>query len=235
MSLLELEHVAKRHREGSRERIVLGDVSLHVRSTELVMIWGARRSDLTTLLRVAAGIESPDEGIVRFDGRDLAKHVEHTLGSGIGYVQKALRSGEEPDVLQQVAAPLLARGTAVDISHSRAREALARIAAERLAAMRAGELGPGERVRVALARTLSLSPRLVIIDEPVGAVELGERDLILECLRRLAGEGLAVLASTGEPAELAGAHRALTLSEGELRGESVPDLATVVALRRAGA
>lgn len=235
MSLLELEHVAKRYREASRERIVLRDVSLHVRAGELVMVCGARRSGLSTLLRIAAGIQSPDHGCVRFDGRDLSDEAERALGEGVGYVQKALRAGEEQDVLEQVAAPLLARGVQVDLARARAREALARSAAERCAEMRVGELGAGERVRVALARALSLAPALVIVDQPVGAVELSERDPILERLRALAGEGVAVLASTGEPAELAGAHRALLLGEGELRGENVPELAPVVALRRASA
>jgi ABC-type sugar transport system ATPase subunit len=234
VSLLELEHVAKRFREGPRERIVLADVSLHARAGELVMVWGARRSGLTTLLRVAAGIESPDEGTVRFEGGDLVEHAERTLGEGIGYVHKSLRAGEEPDVLEQVCAPLLARGVDVAQARRRAREALARAGAERCAAMRVSELGAGETVRVALARTLALSPALVIVDEPVGAVELSERDEILGRLRALAGEGVAVLASTGEPSELAGAHRALTLSEGRLRGESVPELAPVLPLRRAG-
>lgn len=234
MSLLELEHVAKRYREGPRERIVLADVSLHTRAGELVIVWGARRSGLTTLLRIAAGIESPDAGTVRFEGRDLAEHAERTLGEGIGYVHKSLRAVEGQDVLEQVCAPLLARGTDVAQARQRAREALARSGAERCAAMRVGELGAGERLRVALARTLALSPALVIVDEPVGAVELSERDEILERLRALAGAGVAVLASTGEPSELAGAHRALTLSEGQLRGESVPELAPVVPLRCAG-
>jgi len=234
MSLLELEHVAKRYREGSRERIVLADVSLHTRAGELVTVWGARRSGLTTLLRIAAGIESPDAGTVRFEGRDLAEHAERTLGEGIGYVHKSLRAVEGQDVLEQVCAPLLARGIDVAQARQRAREALARSGAEHCAAMRVSELGAGERLRVALARTLALSPALVIVDEPVGAVELSERDEILERLRALAGAGVAVLASTGEPSELAGAHRALTLSEGQLRGESVPELAPVVPLRRAG-
>jgi ABC-type lipoprotein export system ATPase subunit len=235
VSLLELEHVAKRYREGPRERIVLADVALHVRAGEFVMVWGARRSGLTTLLRIASGIESPDEGIVRFEGRDLSEHAERTLGEGIGYLQKSLRAREEQDVLGQVGAPLLARGVDVTQARTRAREALARAGAERCAAMRVGELGAGEGVRVALARALALSPALVIADTPVGAVELCERDGILERLRALAADGVAVLASTGEPSELAGAHRALTLSAGELRGESVPELAPVVALRRAGA
>jgi ABC-type Mn2+/Zn2+ transport system ATPase subunit len=53
-------------------------------------------------------------------------------------------------------------------------------------------------VRVGLARTLALEPRMIVIDEPVKGVELGERDAILGLLRSLAGEGLTVLASTGE-------------------------------------
>jgi ABC-type sugar transport system ATPase subunit len=71
-----------------------------------------------------------------------------------------------------------------------------------------------------------------VIDEPAAGVELSERDGVLAQLRMLAGEGTAVLACTGEPSELAGAQRALTLSEGRLRGPAVPELARVVSLRR---
>jgi ABC-type lipoprotein export system ATPase subunit len=232
MSLLTLEHVSKRYREGPRERIVLHDVTLQVHPGELVVVWGPRRSGRTTLLRLAAGIEPPDSGSVRFQGGDLADGGERTLGAGIGYVQKTLRAGEDQRVLEQVAVPLLARGVDVEQARERARHALARAGAERCTAMRVDELGAGEMVRVALARTLALSPPLVVIDEPVATVELGERDAILALLRELAAAGVAVLASTGEPGELAGADRALTLSDGTLRGPDAPQLAPVVALRR---
>jgi putative ABC transport system ATP-binding protein len=234
MSLLELEHVSKHYREGQRERTVLRDVSLSVEPGELVMVYGLRRSGRTTLLRIAAGIEQPDGGTVRFADQDLAQHRERALGEGIGYVQKTLRGGEEQGVLEQVAAPLLARGVGVSNARERARLALARAGGERCAALCVAELGAGEAVRVALARTLALSPALLVIDEPAATVELGERDEILTLLRRLSVEGAAVVASTGEAVELAGAHRALTLGEGELRGQSAPELAPVVALRRRG-
>ncbi len=154
------------------------------------------------------------------------------LGEGIGYVAKRLRAGEEQDVLAQVAAPLLARGATIARAREQARSALARAGAERAAQALLSELSAGETLRVALARTLILSPALVVIDEPVAAVELAERDGILAQLRTLAGEGTAVLASTAEPSELAGAHRALTLADGRLRGPAAPELAPVVALRR---
>jgi ABC-type lipoprotein export system ATPase subunit len=234
MSLLGLERISKRYREGARERIVLREVSLDVEPGELVMVFGLRRSGRTTLLRIAAGIEAPDDGAVRFAGRDLAEHGEGILGEGIGYVQKTLRASEEQGVLEQVAAPLLARGAGIERARESAREALARAGGESCAAMRVGELGAGETLRVALARTLALSPSLVVIDEPAASVELGERDAILAQLRKLAAGGVAVIASTGEAVELAGAHRALTLGEGELRGQITRGLAPVVALRRHG-
>jgi ABC-type lipoprotein export system ATPase subunit len=234
VSLLALEHVDKRYRSGQRERVALADVSLELQPGELVVALGPRRSGRTTLLRVAAGIELPDDGTVSFRGRELATYADGALGNGIGYVQKAVRAGEEQGVLEQVAAPLLARGLTVGAAHSRGRAAPARSAAGHCAAARIAELSTGETIRVAIARTLALSPELLVIDEPAAGVELSARDEILALLRTLAGDGLAVLASTGEPTELAGAHRALTLSDGELRGPSVPQLASVVALRRPG-
>jgi ABC-type lipoprotein export system ATPase subunit len=234
MSLLSLENVSKRHRGGGREHIVLNEVSLELRPGELVAVWGLRRSGRTTLLRIAAGLEAADGGSVRFAGRELSTDYERTLGEGIGYVRKGLSGREEQGVLEQVAAPLLARGLSVGQAHERARNALTRAQAQALTQARISELGAGETVRVAIARTLALSPTLLVVDEPAGAVELGERDGILSLLRALAGEGIAVLASTGEASELAGAHRALTLGEGQLRGPSTPELAPVVALRRRG-
>ena len=234
MTLLELDAVSKRYREGQREHVILKDVSLELDAGELVVIWGMRRSGRTTLLRVAAGIETPDSGSVHFAGRNLAHHSESTLGAGIGYVQKTVRGNEEQGVLEQITAPLLSHGVPLKRAREQARDALARAGAERCAAMRVCELGAGETIRVALARTLSLSPVVLVVDEPVTAVDLGERDEILALLRSLAADGLAVLSSSTEPTELAGAHRALTLSDGKLRGPRTRELAPVVALRRPG-
>jgi ABC-type lipoprotein export system ATPase subunit len=231
MSLLELEHVSKRYRQGQRERIVLDDVTLETRDGELVVIYGERRSGRTTLLRLAAGIETPDMGSVRFQGSELGQRRERVLGQGIGYVAKALRGSEEQGVLEQVAAPLLAHGMPVSNARDTARHALARAGAQDCMAAVVGELSAGESMRVCLARALALSPALVVIDEPADAISLSERDGILAQLRTLAGEGTAVLASTGEPSELAGAHRALTLSDGRLHGPAMAELAPVVALR----
>jgi ABC-type multidrug transport system ATPase subunit len=230
MSLLTLERVGKRYRRGMRERIALREITLEVDRGEYVVVWGLRGSGRSTLLRIAAGIETPDEGLVRFAGRDLTGHGTEILGEGIGYCQQTFRPGEGR-VLEALTVTLLARGIAPGRARTRAQAALERTNVAECARLTPEELGSGEAVRVALARTLAGEPQLVVIDEPTSGVELAERDGILALLRSLADEGIAVLASTGESAGLSGADRTLALGEGELRGSLVPKLAQVVELR----
>lgn len=232
MSLLELQRVAKRYRDGQLERVVLREVSTQIDGGELAMVWGLRGCGRSTLLRVAAGIEAPDDGVVRFDGRDLARHGDEVLGAGIGYCQKLVR-GSQP-VLEVVMMPLLAAGASPARARLRAREALERTGAAGCAALRTAALDTSEIVRVALARVLARDPRLVVIDDPIQGVDLLERDGILVLLRALADDGIAVLASTGDATGLAGADRTLTLSDGELRGPPC-ELAPVLPLRRPAA
>ena len=232
MSLLVLKEVSKRYGEGARERLVLRGVSLELAAGELAVVWGLRRSGRSTLLRVAAGIEAPDAGVVRFEGRDLAHDGERVLGAGIGYCQRTSRPAEGQTVLDEVMIALLARGVSRAAARTRARVALERTGSEACAQMRLGELDCGEAIRVALARTLALGPRLLVIDEPLKGVDLLERDGFLLLLRSLAADGIAVLASVGESTGLSGADRTFALGDGELRAGPTPELAPVLALRR---
>jgi len=231
MILLELEHVSKRYRHGLRERVALRDVSLELYPGELVAVWGLRRSGRSTLLRIAAGIEAPDKGVVRFAGRDLADGGGNVLGSGIGYCPKAFRPAEGRTIIEEVVVGLLACGVSQSVAQARARSALERAGAERCAALEPSGLDSAEAIRVAIARALVFQPRLLVIDEPTKGVDLLARDGILLLLRSLADEGIAVLTSTGETTGLSGADRALSLGDGELRGSLAPELAPVVPLR----
>jgi ABC-type multidrug transport system ATPase subunit len=233
MTLLALDCVGKHHRDGPRDRVVLRDASMELDAGELGVVWGQRRSGRSTLLRVAAGIELADSGTVRFDGRDLAAQRHGLLGDEIGYCQKTLGYDLGLAVLEVVAVALLARGVAQDEARERARAAMERVGAASCSAMAPVELDCAEAVRVELARALALQPRLLVVDEPTKGVEMLERDEILLLLRSLADEGIAVLASTGESTALAGADRALTLDEGQLRSTAAPELAEVLPLRRA--
>jgi energy-coupling factor transporter ATP-binding protein EcfA2 len=232
MSLLALERVTRRMRQGAHERVVLREVSLQLDRGELLAVWGARRSGRSTLLRIAAGIDPPDSGVVCFDGKPLHARGGEALGSGIGYCQRVLRGAESHEVLDELMLGQLALGVPRSAARTRACAALERAGAEHCAAHLMHELDGAESVRVAIARALALSPSLLVIDEPTKGVDLLERDRILALLRSLADEGVGALMSTGESTALAGADRALSLADGELRGSLQPELAPVVPLRR---
>jgi ABC-type cobalamin/Fe3+-siderophores transport system ATPase subunit len=231
MSLLTLQRVSKRVGDGARSRTVLRDVSLALEGGEYTVVWGMRGSGRSTLLRVAAGVEAPDRGVVCFDGRELGGSGQE-LGEGIGYCHERFAPGEGRGVLDQVTMGLLARGVPHGDARASAGAAIERCGVADRARCALGELDRAERVRVALARALALSPRLLVIDEPTNGVELMQRDGVLLLLRSIADEGIAVLASAGEPTGLTGADRTLALSDGELHGELICELAPVVPLRR---
>jgi ABC-type multidrug transport system ATPase subunit len=226
MTLLELERVSKSFNRGGHERVALRDVSLKLDAGELVAVRGLRRSGRSTLLRVAAGVEMPDSGVVRLDGRDLADGGG-TLDPGIGFCRTSFHPTEGRLVIDQVMAGLLARGVPRTLARSQARAALRRTGAEESAARTPSDLNRGEAIRVAIARVLARRPRLLVIDEPTKGVDLLDRDPILLLLRSLADDGLAVFASAVDATCLSGADRALALGEGDLRGSVAPELAAV--------
>ncbi len=214
--------------------MALRNVSLEIEPGELVTVWGRRRSGRSTLLRIAAGVEFPDTGTVRFHGDDVTNNGREMLGSEIGFCRKSFSVNEGQFVLEHLLVGQLARGVPRPLANDRAWEALENTGVGSCAKRTPAELDAGEVVRVSIARALALQPKLLLIDEPTIGVDVLARDAILLLLRSLADGGMAVLTSTGETTGLAGA-RALQLSEGELHGRSTRDLAPVVPLRRLSA
>jgi putative ABC transport system ATP-binding protein len=231
MSLLRLERVSKRYRRGRREIVALDDVSLAIESGELVAIWGVPRSGRTTLLRIAAGLEQPDGGTVRFGGHALAAGHDDGLAPGIGYVQVDLAGVGGESILDHVAMPLLARGTAPEVARVRAMLQLERVGATGCARLQPRELEPTEHVRVAIAQALVAGPCLLLVDDPTRHVDLLEREAVLLLVRSIADGDVAVLMTTGEAMGVSGVDRALTISGGVLRAEAAAGGANVVALR----
>jgi ABC-type ATPase involved in cell division len=231
MSLLSIEHVTKRYRRGRLERVAVRDVSLDIEPGELVAVWGARFSGRSTLLRVAAGIESPEEGSVSFEGRDLARWRNRVLGRRIGYCHTSFSSVQRSLVVEHVAAGLLAQRVSPKQARRRGQEMLLRVGAERCAWLECHELDGAEVARVAIASALVTAPALLVIDEPTSGVDELARDPLLALLRSIANEGTAVLMSASDAQVLSGVDRAYTIDNGELRLQSPQ--ADVVPLRRA--
>lgn len=223
MTLLSLTQVIRRYGDGRREVAVLDRVSMEVDANDFVGVWGPRRSGKTTLLRVAAGIEVPDAGMVRFDGQILTR-------MGASERAKALRthgiahvSGDWHPQLNQLCIDCVALallGDRVSLREARplARRALERVGAGACAEEWTGRLSPGERMRVDLARGLVREPRLLLVDEPAVSPSPIECQELYGLLRSLAREdGLAVVLASEDLDALEGARRLMSISGGDLR------------------
>ncbi|HEX3517815.1 MAG TPA: ATP-binding cassette domain-containing protein [Solirubrobacteraceae bacterium] len=222
MSLLQLEGVSRRY----GGCLALDGVSLVLDPGELVTVLGQRRSGRSTLLRVAAGVETPDEGTVSFKGEPLTARSRVT-GIEIGFCRTSFRRTAGPTVLDQLLMGQFARKVPEADALARASRALERVDAGELRRVCPADLKADEVVRVAIARALTAEPDLLVIDEPTIGVDLFQRDSILDLLRSLADGGMSVLASTGEGPGLLGADRKLTVDKGRLRGELTPELTPV--------
>lgn len=233
-ALLELEGVSVRKgsvRKG-RQGFALRDISLSIEPGELVTVWGRRRSGRSTLLRVAAGLEPPHKGFVRFLGRDLTRYGTGRYGEGIRLCRKTFHPAAGRDVLAQLVNSQRLHGVASPLAHTRALEALKRTGATACVGWAPRALSGAEVARVAIARALTHRPRMLLIDEPTLGVDLLERDPILSLLRSIASGGVAVLTSAGETPCLSGSYRALAIDRGELCGQLAPtELAPVIPLR----
>jgi putative ABC transport system ATP-binding protein len=234
MSVLRLEGVSKRYRRGSRELVALRNISMEVQTGEVVCVSGGRGSGRTTLLRIAAGCERPDEGHVHFAEMELS-NTSDALRRQIAFCNLRFLPAHGRDACEHVAMPLRAIRVAHDEAGLRAYRALERVGAANLAFTAPHEWIPSEAVRVSLARAIVREPRLLILDEPTNGVDPVERDPLLSLIQQLAHDsGIATLLTAGDTASVTGADRVLRLSDGELLGRA-PRTADVVELRRPSA
>jgi ABC-type multidrug transport system ATPase subunit len=234
--LLAFEAVSKSYPDGVRDLVVLDRASFEVHAGVFVGVMGARRSGKSTLLRIAAGIEAPTAGTVRFEGRDLAGMSsvdrERLLRRGI-----ALMSVQDwspnPDerVIDHVALSLGSYGSAVRDARYRARRVLDRVGMGGCADDLVCSLSLGDRARVVLARTLVREPSLLLVDEPAVMPSLSERDEFCGLLRSLAAEqNVTLVVASEDMAPLHGASVLMSIGDGELC--STEEDATVVQLPR---
>jgi ABC-type Fe3+/spermidine/putrescine transport system ATPase subunit len=178
--LLEIAHIFKSY----PGLAVLHDLSLTtVGEGEIVCLLGPSGCGKSTLLRIVAGLEMPDAGQVVFDGRDLAGEPPHRRHFGLMFQDYALFPHK--DVAGNVAFGLrMARLPASEIG-ARVREMLARVGLSGYEQRRVTELSGGEQQRVALARSLAPGPRLLMFDEPLGALDRALREQLMNDLRAI--------------------------------------------------
>jgi ABC-type cobalamin/Fe3+-siderophores transport system ATPase subunit len=218
--LLRLSGVSKRYRRGSADLRVLHDVSLDVQAGEVVSVLGTRGQGKTTLLRIAAGMESADSGEVRFCGRDLAAlsdgELSRLLGGQIAWAGKS-GPGMAMRMLDYVAMPLLVgRGREHD-AYAGAREALERVGAVGCAEQQWESISDWERALIELAQGIAGEPALLLLDDLTDTLGIRETDELTALVRELSRSSrLGVLMSVSDGQATLWSDRIVTLSGGTL-------------------
>lgn len=223
---LELKGVGKHYGAAGAERVaILDDVSLQVARGESVAIVGPSGSGKTTLLNLMGALDRPDAGNVRLDGEDLARLDDAGLArvrnQSIGFVFQAHHLLPHLNLLENVLVPTLPLADAGMRAKApeRARELLRRVGLEHRLGHRPGQLSGGERQRAAVVRALINRPKLLLADEPTGALDpRSARDLghLLRELNREQGVTLVVVTHSMELAREMG--RVLQIVDGKLEG-----------------
>jgi thiamine transport system ATP-binding protein len=175
--LLDVSHVSKSY----PGLPVLDDISFTVGEGEIVCLLGPSGCGKTTLLRLIAGLETPDAGRVAFGGQDLAAVPVHRRNFGLMFQDYALFPHK--DVAANVAFGLRMQSWPAEKVTQRVRETLQLVELSGYEGRRVSELSGGEQQRVALARSLAPRPRLLMFDEPLGSLDRSLREQLMNSLR----------------------------------------------------
>ena len=220
---LELENVTRRF----GPRSVVDHVSLEIASGQLVGILGPSGSGKTTLLRLIAGLESAYEGRVLFDGLDVSELPLRSRGVGLVFQQYALF--RHMRVFENIAFGLRARSGKERLSgieiRRRVSELIHLVQLEGLEDRFPRQLSGGQKQRVALARALAVEPRLLLLDEPFGALDaMVRRDLRrwLRSLHERTGRTTIFVTHDQEEA-LELADRVIVMNAGRVEQDADPD------------
>ena len=205
--LLEMTNVTKRFDspDGGATRTVLDDVNLRVKAGRSLAICGPSGSGKSTLLNIIAALDRPSAGHVMLDGRDLAALDDKALADmrarTIGMVFQLHHLLPQCTVLENVLVPTMVSPPAGgEPPESRAERLLERVGLADHLAHRPGQLSGGERQRVAVVRALINRPRLLLADEPTGALDRRSADNLADLLAELnTEEDVALIVATHAP------------------------------------
>ena len=218
--ILQLENVFKSYAQGKEPVPVLKDISFSVEEGEYIAIMGPSGSGKTTLMNLLGCLDVPTSGTYILDGSDVSKLNDDALADlrnkCIGFVFQSFYLLPKLNALDNVALPLLYRGVGLKERRARAAEALKMMGLEDRMNFMPNQLSGGQCQRVAIARAMVGQPRLLLADEPTGALDTASGQQIMEIFRQLSSQGMTIIMITHEPDIAACADKTYHILDGEL-------------------
>jgi putative ABC transport system ATP-binding protein len=225
--MLELRDVHRVHGSGETAVNALRGVTLTVNSGELVAVMGPSGSGKSTLLNLAGGLDRPTGGEIFVDGAALGSCGRRALASlrrrRIGYVFQDLNLLASLTAAENVALPLELDGVRARKARQEALTALSEVDLDGYGSRFPDEMSGGQQQRVAIARALVGKRRLVLADEPTGALDSQTGDAVLRLLRSKVDSGAAAVLVTHDSRHAAWADRVVFLRDGVIVDKSTLD------------
>ena len=222
-SILRFDAVTRTHINGGANVRVLGPVSFDIRPGEFVAVMGPSGSGKSTLLALAGALDRPSEGRVLLQGRELAslnsREIAAVRRRVIGFVFQDLNLLPGLTALENVSLPLELDGRPLFEAKSKAMEKLELVGLAALANRFPDDMSGGERQRVAIARACVGPRRLLLADEPTGALDSLTGESIMRLLRAECDGGRTAMVVTHNSAHAAWADRVLFLRDGNIVNE----------------
>ena len=173
--ILNLQHINKNYGHGNLTVPALKDVNLQVEEGDYLAIMGPSGSGKTTLMNVIGCLDRPNSGSYELDGIDIASLNETQLADvrlhKIGFVFQTFQLLASDKAIDNVALPLIYAGVKKDERNRRAKEALAKVGLEDRVDFFPNQLSGGQKQRVAIARAMINHPKILLADEPTGALD----------------------------------------------------------------
>ena len=224
MAILELTDICKDYQQGKEPVRVLKNINMTVEKGDYLAIMGPSGSGKTTLMNIIGCLDVPTSGSYTLEGRALKDLSDDELAEvrnkHIGFVFQRFYLLPKMDALDNVALPLLYADVPLKERRERAEEALKAVGLGERIHFLPNQLSGGQCQRVAIAR--AIVGKLLLADEPTGALDTKAGNQIMEIFRRLSDEGMTIIMITHEPSIAACADKTYRILDGELHTREEP-------------
>ena len=218
--ILNLQNIYKDYYQEKLVVPVLKDVSLSVEEGEYVAIMGPSGSGKTTLMNIIGCLDLPTSGTYELAGQDVLKLKDKELSdlrlSSIGFVFQSFHIMPRETALENVSLPLSYTGAKKAERKERAIKALERVGLGDRVDFRPTQLSGGQKQRVAIARAMVNNPKILLADEPTGALDQKSGEQIMELFSKLNEEGVTIVMITHDAKVAARAKRVVHIIDGEI-------------------
>ena len=218
--ILELKNINKTYVQGKLETPVLKDVCFSMEEGEYVAIMGPSGSGKSTLMNLIGCLDTATSGQLIIDGEDISKLSDNQMADvrlrKLGFIFQSFQLLPYETALENVALPLSYAGVPLKVRRERAAEALKQVGLEDRMKYAPIQLSGGQKQRVAIARAMINNPKILLADEPTGALDQASGRAVMDIFDQLNAEGVSILMITHDANIAARAKRIVRIEDGIL-------------------